>query len=958
MKSNIPHTNPLSSSKAVLISQNIRALQSKINDLKSLANDLDPEIICLQETWHPPHEACLNISGYQKLFLRVRTGSRGGGIGTYFKLNLLVEEIQHISIFLEGTYESQAFKVRQGEKKSFLLINAYRPPSGDVNRALEELSSQLDFANSTDTTCLIVGDFNINWDSNSAITERYKELLANHGFINLITEGTRLGPNNASNIDHILVKAHKATHNCGVEDFFLSDHKAVWASLDLIKNKAPGIETAKHNLSKNNINKLKTALRAVSWDTCPNADKGFQQLQTKIKTLLDEHCPKVASKRGKKKEPWFNSDLAKQKILLRKLSKKATTRPTLVPVLKTTINNYKKDLRKAKQAYYSTMLDKFRHDGRSTWRLLNSLLGRVSTSASPGVITIDNCEITDPTIIANHFNNYYSTIGSELAKKVQPGPAIGKYKPQGITVNPLSLKNISIEEVSNSLQSLEPKTSAGFDEISNKVLKECKHELLPTLVKLINQALEEGKFPTNLKLAKVIYLSKGGELKDVSNWRPISLLSCVGKIFEKVINKRIMDHMSLNNLWSVNQFGFRPGHSTTHAVLKVISKIQEATRNGKWVMCIFIDVAKAFNCMDPSLLAEKLGWYGLNNQTTSFIKSYLSDRMQTSLINGTRSEKKLVELGTPQGGSLSTTAYIIYNNDLQAATDLECILFADDTTLIGSYSSEEELIAKGNKEIAKVEDWFRANKLTLNAKKTLAAIFKPARINKKTNCEGKLFIDNHPLQIIGSPGGPESVKFLGIHIDAKLNFKLHTDKIKAKIKQGLFALNQAKHYLNESNRLKVYHALIQPHIDYGSIIWTAEASKASIDQVGKLQKRAVRLIKKADYRAHTDNLFKNLGILKVSDILEFEGKCLQLAQIRNGLPLGVSSLFAPKKSHGNTRSNNSQSSEAAIINKLTQYWNLVPQPANNSTLKSAKKYLKKSFTTNYKTGCKGCVVCT
>jgi hypothetical protein len=538
--------------------QSYNVLASKLAGIKTLTLEVAPDILCLQEVWQPPAFANLSLPGYQPPNLRLRTHSKGGGIGTYIADSLIAEEVKAISFFEETIFESQAFLIRKGNSKPFHLINIYRPPAGDLDRALELLEQQLIYANDSNKNCFVVGDFNLNWLDNSAQLEKYKSTLSNHGFLMIINEPTRIGNNNSTIIDHILVKSNNVPNLQGVEDFLLSDHKAIWSSLMLSKQaRMPSKPTHKYNLNLENIASIRADLGSTDWENLPeDMEEGFNYLQKKIEDLLELHCAAPTASRKSRREPWFNPSLFQARAELKKLSRKAAKQTELTAEYKGKLNSYKKAIRKAKQLYYAKMLSKYRNDSRKTWKLLNEVLGRTHQTEQLNSIQTELGEVSNPEVIANAFNDYFSAIGSALASKIDPGPPIVQYKPAGIEVSePLTLGNIKDAEILDAFKSLPPKTSASFDNISNKLLKECRSELLIPLRILFNQAVASSRFPNCLKVAKVIYLHKGGDKKELANWRPISLLPGIGKVMEKIINKRVMNHMTLNNLWFKDQYG-------------------------------------------------------------------------------------------------------------------------------------------------------------------------------------------------------------------------------------------------------------------------------------------------------------------------------------------------------------------------------------------------------------------
>ena len=236
-----------------------------------------------------------------------------------------------------------------------------------------------------------------------------------------------------------------------------------------------------------------------------------------------------------------------------------------------------------------------------------------------------------------------------------------------------------------------------------------------------------GVFPTALKIAKVIpvYKNKGSPLS-CSNYRPISLLSNIDKIFEKIIYKRLHNFLLENNILSPRQFGLRKSHSTSHAVLSIVQKITDALEAGKFAYAIFIDLEKAFDTVDHSILLDKLQHYGIRGSPLNLLKSYLSGRSQFVSVSGVNSPTSLIKHGVPQGSVLGPLLFLVYINDLSRAVRHGDVLhYADDTNLLHTNHSLPLLQKLCNKDLNHLCFWLSANKISLNASKTEFLCFKP-----------------------------------------------------------------------------------------------------------------------------------------------------------------------------------------------------------------------------------------
>ena len=265
----------------------------------------------------------------------------------------------------------------------------------------------------------------------------------------------------------------------------------------------------------------------------------------------------------------------------------------------------------------------------------------------------------------------------------------------------------------STINRLKNKSSHGFDNISNILIKKAKHVLVKPLTLLINQTLTTGEFPNELKISKVKPLFKTGDTLQINNYRPISLLPSVSKICEYIIFDQLLDYMETNQLLSLQQFGFRRGYSTELAALRLTDHLTKEMDNFRMPVNVFLDLSKAFDTLDHEILLSKLKFSGVCDSGNNLFRSYLSNRFQFVDLNGSKSPLKKIYTGVPQGSILGPLLFLIYINDLPSVSDLlNMLMYADDTTLYCNITEVDELTI--NNELQKNTDWLSSNKLSLN----------------------------------------------------------------------------------------------------------------------------------------------------------------------------------------------------------------------------------------------------
>ena len=354
----------------------------------------------------------------------------------------------------------------------------------------------------------------------------------------------------------------------------------------------------------------------------------------------------------------------------------------------------------------------------------------------------DGSVTTNKLEICENFNNVFIGIGPTLANKLPKQSQSPESFMTAQLFNSLYLSNVSDEEVINIVNYLKP-SSPGYDEISADILRLILPSICKPLVNILNLSLTLGIFPTELKVANVIPLYKTDDPMLFNDYRPVSILCILSKVFEKVMYSRLPQFLDTYQILYEKQFGFRKQHSTYMALLTLIDKISKCVQNGDFVVGIYLDFSKAFDTVNHDILFRKLEWHGIRGIALDWFKSYLTGGTQFVTYNGVSSTPQTIKCDVSQGSILGSLLSLIYINDLaNICKTFLPILLVDDTNIFTNGKNQHELESNINDELCRISAWLKVNKLSLNIKKTHYMIF---TTKKLPTCTISLNIDGHPI---------------------------------------------------------------------------------------------------------------------------------------------------------------------------------------------------------------------
>ena len=528
-------------------------------------------------------------------------------------------------------------------------------------------------------------------------------------------------------------------------------------------------------------------------------------------------------------------------------------------------------VRRAEREHIQKQVEESVGDMKKHWQILRKATNKLSNKED---MTTDFLYqgnwVNDKKTNADNYNSYVANVGPTTnntvgAAKHPPDYYLQKHRQRN--ENSLLLSDVTADDVKSVCQKLTRKTSSDASGFKQNVVLDDTDIMAPVIAHLVNRSQQTGTCPMNSKIARVIpvYKNKGSK-HQYENYRPISLLSVFSKIMERLIYNKIFEFLVRYEILFESQYGFRTGHSTTHASLDFVKFIEDAMDDNEYAIGVFCDLSKAFDTLNHDILLRKLDYYGIRGKTKEWFQSYLKGRQQYVDWEGCKSNRLPIGTGVPQGSILGPLLFLIYINDLPAATTLKCVLFADDSNLLIRGKDISILKESLNAELEGISDFFKANKLKLNAKKTKLVCFR--KKSQTINYEQiDIILDGEKLKF------EEEAVFLGLTIDSHLNWESHCKNVANKISCHCGVINRVKKLLPPKSLKILYSSLILPHLQYGLAVWGG-CSNQNRKRIITIQKRVTRVISKSFYSSHTEPRMKKFGMLKFDDL--YEQQCLTL----------------------------------------------------------------------------------
>lgn len=530
---------------------------------------------------------------------------------------------------------------------------------------------------------------------------------------------------------------------------------------------------------------------------------------------------------------------------------------------KTVVNKLTKAIQSrifgAKNKRWGRMLQEIPKNGDKLWKL-NKLLKKkkiIPPMRNAGDIIYDDESKAE--LLANQFQKAHFASGSVLFNKTVQ-QRVEKLRTSLCDFDAREL--CSPREIKAIIKHLKVKKAPGPDRVTNSMVKNFPRKAIVYYNFIVNSCLKLSYFPKVWKEATVVPIVKPGkDPKLADSYRPVSLISSLSKIFERVILARVNKILNQTNLLPDFQFGFRPKHSTSHQVFRVTSEIQKIFKDKESLGFLTLDIHKAFDSVWHYGLVYKLLLFRFPIYLVKLLLSFLTGRRFTVKVGSKQSSDRSIPAGVPQGSPLSPILFSIYTSDIPTAPGCKLAAFADDVGIISSSNDPSTIMSSLENQLDSLYQFYFRWKIKLNPSKTQAVFF------TKKRCEAKL--PSRDINFLGeSIKWCNSLTYLGVVLDKKLTFKDHTDSICSKISKSfcsLYSLLHRNSKLSVDNKLIMFRMVIQPIISYCAPVWSQCARTHKL-KVQRAQNKILKVILNKSFDFSTEKLHNEAKVKYVEDL--------------------------------------------------------------------------------------------
>ena len=864
-----------------IIQWNCQGYRSKYSDLRRILFLKHPAVMVLQETMLTDQIVPRPPNGYS-IYCDYSNPLPGKGLAT-----LIRNDIPHMKHTLRSPLQATAFRV--GLKRQYTICNLYISPTEIIS--INEVTSLID---QLPPPTIICGDFNSKhqlWDSMCARSDARSQIIENALLSTstiLLNTGVpthfHVQTGSLSAIDLTMCSANVSTdlHWNRMDETFGSDHYPLCIDETDEEPFVPEMRFMEHRA---NWGVFEECTWMPDLDELLNDSTVDELLNHYNRHLLESanlSIPQSSTKPRPKRVPWWTRECSEvnrqRKTALRKYQRTLLIADKIAYCRARAIaRNVHLNAKKTSWRKYVDSLNV--HTPMSKiWRRIRKIRGCYQNICSPYLIK-DDIHVVDRLQAANLLADHYEAVSSNNSYNLNfQRKRLGLERTLDFKTNQNLPYNspITILELKRML-SLSSPSAAGEDTITYNMIKKSHFTCQNFLLKLMNKIFNSGEFPTQWLTSVVLSFPKPGKPSTcVENYRPISLNSCVGKLMEKILNTRLTLFLESNSHLPCHQFGFRKMQSTADALNKFSSDVQKALNSKQHVICVSFDLRKAYDTTWRYGIMRALYDIGLRGKLATYIEKFLSNRKFKTKIGSVKSTTRQLEQGVPQGSVLSCTLFSVAIIGVLKCipTDFEALLYVDDLLVYCSGSYVPGMERRMQNTINKINAWADSHGFAFSTTKTNCIHFHHKR---KFQTPLKLYLNNAIIP------NRESIKYLGMIIDYRMNWKEHIKNVKLDCMKRLDILKCLSHTSWGSDRttlLRLYRSIIRSKLDYGSFIYST-ASEATLRILDPVHNAAIRICTGAYRSSPVKSLYADSGEPSLQKrrmqlLLQYYARTLQL----------------------------------------------------------------------------------
>jgi len=837
---------------------NSQSLLGHLDEVKLLVVERKLDILCVSETWLLPSMEDRFISIPDFNIFRQDLG-RGGGVCIYVKKCLTAHKVA-VNVDRVAEVEDLWITVQCRKLPSIIIGTVYRHPKALV-ASYDYISDIFKAISLRNKPVFIFGDMN---DDMLIPNSRLDQVIRNLKLSQIVNKPTRISNNTATLLDLLITNKPEMLIQSDVLPCQVADHELVSATVNFKKPKRQPQYKTFRSLCNYSQEKLcnKILENTLTLNNILNTDNVDLQTETFTNVFIrsiDSCAPEETKLITRPPAPWINENIKiaiEEREQIHKLLKQNRSSVNLQEEYKNKKKSVKLNIHRAKATHFKERFKECGNNSAKKWSVVKELIPGKKTGS--GLNNFDDVKSK-----VDEFNEFFANVGKKTYEKTQENLAnCNRVIQDNTRVNLNNQVNfrpqpVSVETIILTFKQLRETKAVGTDGIAFRFVRDSLVVTSFYLTVIINTSIVTGVYPTLWKHAIVPPILKSGDINDVSNYRPISILPVLSKLLEKIVANQLREFLERNRLLSNTQHGFRTNLSTETALMKVTDKIYNNIDNNKITLLVLCDLSKAFDSINHSILIKKLNYHFID---AFWFDDYLLGRSQSVKIEKCISSKKEVTFGVPQGSILGPILFLIFVNDMsKLARNCFLIQYADDSQFIftGSMDKIGELVHNAEETLKEAKTYFDVNGLKVNAQKT-QIIFLGNRQNiAKIPNEIKVNFDGNLIE------PSKVVKNLGVYMDCHMSFDKHIDEMHKKTMGTLIFLNHIKDKIDKETRVLIVQSLALGIINYCCKIW-GSACKTQLHRVQKLQNFAAKIAtgngKKYDRATPHINLLKWLKI--------------------------------------------------------------------------------------------------